>query len=423
MPFACVTCDPPRWASMLFVAKLCLGVLISGSLASCTSSYPPFGPPNALHLSPDQSEIILTGEMKDGLAAQVKQMIETNPNISAIELESPGGSGNEGYRLALLVKQHHLATFSAKLCASACTFAYMAGEPRFLSIGGKLGFHSSSVNGVKSAEGNAFTQVLYQEAGVPQAFIDKALQTAPSDIWFPEFDELLKSRIVTDIAPGQYFVPSSRKYWSSDEELDRVLKSDRVIAALKRLDPAGYEKIRDIFLNAARQGRGIAQIAASSREFISDNLMPSYYRRAPDDLIISYRRLQLEAIRYVEKNAPGSCMAVAAPKSSISEFSSDHLSAKLNGQLDQAMTDIITAAIPRPDHPSDDALNKRAAEEFEKTTLATSQDYTKSLDALKHDKYNQVLACQMIETYLEIGLNEPPAIAARIFRAQELKKD
>ncbi|HEX9448707.1 MAG TPA: hypothetical protein VF920_12035, partial [Dongiaceae bacterium] len=268
--------------------------------------------------------------MKDGLAAQVKQMIETNPNISAIELESPGGSGNEGYRLALLVKQHHLATFSAKLCASACTFAYMAGEPRFLSIGGKLGFHSSSVNGVKSAEGNAFTQVLYQEAGVPQAFIDKALQTAPSDIWFPEFDELLKSRIVTDIAPGQYFVPSSRKYWSSDEELDRVLKSDRVIAALKRLDPAGYEKIRDIFLNAARQGRGIAQIAASSREFISDNLMPSYYRRAPDDLIISYRRLQLEAIRYVEKNAPGSCMAVAAPKSSISEFSSDHLSAKLH---------------------------------------------------------------------------------------------
>jgi hypothetical protein len=424
MPLACPACDLPRQAGLRFVAKLGLGLLIGGSLAACaTSSYPPFGPPNALHLSPDQSEIILTGEMKDGLATQVKQMIEANPHINAIELESPGGSGNEGYRLALLVKQHHLATFSAKLCASACTFVYVAGEPRFLGLGGKLGFHSSSVNGVKSVEGNAFSQVLYQEAGVPQAFIDRALQTAPDDIWFPEVGELMKSRVVTDIVPDQYFVPSSRKYWTTDEELDRALKTDGVIAAVKRLDPENYKKIREIFVTGARQGRGIAQIAASSREFISDHLMPSYYRRAPDDLVIAYRRLQLDAVRYVEKNAAGSCVAVASPKGSISEFSNEHLSAKLNEQLDQVMTAIITAAVPRPDHPGDDVLNKRTAAEFEKTTLTKAQDYTKNVEALKRDKYNQGLYCQVIESYLETVLNQPPATAARIIRSQELKQD
>jgi hypothetical protein len=414
----------PRSAGWEFCRRFGLGLLASLSLAGCmTSSYPAFGPPNSLHLSPDQTEIILSGEMRDGLTAQVKQMIEANPRISAIRLESPGGSGNEGYELALLVKQNHLATFSAKLCASACTFVYMAGEPRFLASGAKLGFHSTSVHGVASAEGNAFSRVLYQEAGVPQGFIDKALQTPPSGIWFPELDELVRSRIVTDLAYDQDFVPSSRRYWSSDQQLDALLKSNHVIAAVNRLDPASYTKIRAIFSDGARQQRGIAQIAASSRKFISDTLMPSYYRRAPDDLIISYRRLQLEAIRYIEKNQPGSCLSVASPTTSITDFSNHQVSTKLNEQIDQAVTDIIAAAIGRPDHPSDDAVNKQAAEEFEKTTLTKATDYNKRLDAVKNDKYNQALYCQVIEAYAEAVLAQPPATAARIFRGMELEKD
>src|SRR5262245_52084620 len=161
MSTVCLGCRLPPRPAMRLLALLGLGLLAGAGLTACTSAYPAFGPPNVLSLSDDHTEIIMTGEMRDGLSARVKQMLEANPRISAIKLESPGGSGGEGYQLALLVKEHHLATFSARLCASACTFVYMAGEPRFFVASGKLGFHSTSVNGVKSAEGNKFSQILY----------------------------------------------------------------------------------------------------------------------------------------------------------------------------------------------------------------------------------------------------------------------
>lgn len=413
----------PQWPAMRFAGTLSLGLLAAGSLTACTAASPPFGPPNALSLSDDHSEIIMAGPMRDGLSAQVKQMLEANPKVTAIKLESPGGSGNEGYKLALLVKEYHLATFSATLCASACTFVYMAGEPRFLANGGKLGFHSSSVNGVKSEEGNKFSQLLYQEAGVPQAFIDKALATPPSDGWFPTTEELMKSHVVTDIVPDPYFVPSRRKYWSSDEQLDTALKSDGTVAAVARLDPAGYKQIRDIYSDGARQGRGIAQIIAASRSLISEKLMPAYFRRAPDDVVLRFARVELEGLRYIERNDPGSCVTIAAPNASISEYSDKRLSAELNRQLDQVMTDLISTALLHPDHPEDDALNRRTAREFVKTAIATSPSIIKRIEAVKRDKHNQVLYCQALEAAVETVLDQPAETAARIIRGEQLKGD
>lgn len=422
MPLEFIAGRLPQWQGMWHLVRTGLGLMAACSLASC-ATYSSFGPPNALSLSDDHTEIIMTGEMRDGLSDQVKHLLDADSGISAIKLESPGGSGNEGYKLALLVKEHHLATFSSTLCASACTFVYMAGAPRFFVATGKLGFHSTSVAGVKSAEGNRFSQILYQEAGVPQAFIDRALATAPKDIWFPTTEELVKSHIVTDIVPDQRFVPSSRKYWSTEEQLDRELKSDSTIAAVARLDPANYKKIHDIFMDGARQGRGIAQIQAASSTFITNNLLPSYYRRAPDDVVIRYARLQLAALRYIKQNEPGSCVAIAVPKSSISEFSDKRLPKELSEQDSQALTDLITAALHRPDHPEEDAINRHAVEEFKKTTLAKSPAVTKSLEALKQDSRNQVLYCQVLEAVIETTLDQPAETAARIIRGLQLTND
>jgi hypothetical protein len=277
-----------------------------------------------LRLSDDHSEIIMTGVMQDGLSAAVKQMLDATPTINAIRLESPGGRASEGYSLALLVKQYHLATFSARLCASACTFAYMAGEPRFLATGGKLGFHSSSMDGVTSStKADAVIQVLYQEAGVPQAFIDKALSTAPKDIWYPTVHELATARVITDLVDDQNFLPSSRKYWTSETDLDRQLKADLVIATVAQLDPDSFTKLRNLFLEGARQRRGLAQMEAAMRDFVSGELMPSYYRRAPDDVLIRYERTRLYVMHYLEQNAPATCVTMLAPKASIGVDSDD----------------------------------------------------------------------------------------------------
>jgi hypothetical protein len=225
------------------------------------------------------------------------------------------------------------------------------------------------------------------------------------------------------VVADQNFLPSSRKIWTSETDLDRQLKTDTVVATMARLDPASYTKLRNLFLDGARQGHGIAQMEADSRDFISDELMPSYYRRAPDDVLIRYQQIRLDAFRYLEQNAPAACVTIWAPKSSIGTDADVPLPKQINAQLDEAMAEVVTAAMLHPDHLEDDTLNRRASQNFWKTVLAKSPDYEKSLDALKKDKHNEVLYCRALELQVQTMLNQPPAVVARIVRGDELKPE
>lgn len=416
MPTVCLGCRLPKWPAMRFVALLGLGLLAGVGPTACTSTNPASGPPNTLNLSSDGREIIMTGEMRDGLASKVTQMLETHPHISAIELESRGGRVAEGYQLALLIKQHHLSTFSTEVCASACTIAYMAGEPRFFAKNAKLGFHSLSLNGVKTADGDAFLQLLYQEADVPKAFIDRVLATEPGDLWFPTTEELVKARVVTNIVADQNFVPSSWKSQETEEEVDRSLKSDRLLAAVANLDPGGYQKLLDAFLKSQREGSGHAQAIESSWTALWRDLMPNYFRHAPDDLLVRYQRIRLERVRYIEQNAPAGCVSVTAPTISISAFANRNLPTKLAEEHQQVLIDLVTAATQHP--ASFDAVQDKKAEgEFNRAILVAGQPYAKKLEVLYQNSMNSVSYCQVAEAYYEALLALPQSTAGRITRA------
>mgnify|MGYP006384747907 CR=1 FL=1 len=38
---------------------------------------------------------------------------------------------------------------------------------------------------------------LYREAGIKQQFIDRMMATAPSEIWYPDYDELIEAGVLT----------------------------------------------------------------------------------------------------------------------------------------------------------------------------------------------------------------------------------
>jgi len=420
MSTICLGYRAPQWPAMRFVALLGLSLLAGAGLAACTSTIPPLGPPNSLRLSSDDREIIMRGEMQRGLASQIAQMLETHPHINAIQLESVGGLEVEGYRLALLIKQYHLSTFSTQLCASACTIAYMAGAPRFLAKNAQLGFHSPSLNGVKSPDTDLFLKVLYQEAGVPQAFIEKVLATAPGDAWFPTTQELVKARIVTNVVTNPNFVPSHWKYQETEAELDKSLKSSRLLAAVANLDPVGYQKVLDAFIKSEHEGGGHAQAVASASGVLWNDLMPGYFHLAPDDLLVRYQRIHLERIQYVKLNAPASCVSIATPMSSIGRFPDRAFPTNLVDEHQEVLIDIITAAMQHPVN-SDEALDKSAEEQFNKNLVTASPAFAKELEAVKQGKLDPVPYCQVLETYYEAVLAQPPAIAAHIARAHMSK--
>src|SRR6185369_11084853 len=118
--------------------------------------------PFSVHLLASKTEMEMTGDMNIGVTTAVRKLLDANPGIQIIHLNSPGGETHEGYLLGLLIKERHLTTYTSTICASACTEAFLSGSPRYLAKGAKLGFHSPSLGGAATDIGNDAMRTFYQ---------------------------------------------------------------------------------------------------------------------------------------------------------------------------------------------------------------------------------------------------------------------
>src|SRR5262249_13290303 len=101
------------------------------------------------------SEIELAGGMHFGTAADLRTLLDATTGVRTIDLDSLGGRVAEAEHVRDLIRERHLATYTAAYCASACTVAYMGGSPRYLGPGGKLGFHRFSFPGLTPEQDSA----------------------------------------------------------------------------------------------------------------------------------------------------------------------------------------------------------------------------------------------------------------------------
>jgi hypothetical protein len=79
-------------------------------------------------------------------------------------------------------------------CASACTLVFMAGQPRQLTPGARLGFHRASTgtfNPVFEELANQNLAASYRKLGLPESLIDKTLATPARTMWFPQTRDLV----------------------------------------------------------------------------------------------------------------------------------------------------------------------------------------------------------------------------------------
>jgi len=75
------------------------------------------------------------------LSDALGDLLEANPEVQRLELESRRGSVSEGLELAELVQKYSLATAVTTYRDSACTLLFVAGRERILESEGELGCH------------------------------------------------------------------------------------------------------------------------------------------------------------------------------------------------------------------------------------------------------------------------------------------
>jgi hypothetical protein len=46
-------------------------------------------------------------------------------------------------------------------------------------------------------------QDVYKSAGLPDAFVQRIVQTVPQDMWYPTRDELISSNVINRVSSGK----------------------------------------------------------------------------------------------------------------------------------------------------------------------------------------------------------------------------
>ncbi|QPF87790.1 ATP-dependent Clp protease proteolytic subunit [Bradyrhizobium genosp. L] len=170
-------------------------------------------------LKGDVTIIALSGDVAEGDAEAAEALIKAANDhdrlISAVRLDSPGGSLAEAVQLANLIHRAKLPTIVAagSRCASACFIVFAAGNEKFASFDAAIGVHGVSDKfGHETAQTSEATIAMARivsRFGVPPRIIAQMVTTHAHDIaWLTPDDLRAMGAIMTD-RPGRRAPPAA----------------------------------------------------------------------------------------------------------------------------------------------------------------------------------------------------------------------
>jgi hypothetical protein len=151
-------------------------------------------------LSSNGKTIIISGDIERGSAERFKILLDAVPSVKNVALVSSGGDLDEATEMYQAIKTRGLDTYVDQYCMSACTMVFLGGRDRSATPQAKIGFHKPYLMADKplpDAAVEAEMRRFYDEANVRPSFTDKSMSTPSSEMWYPSFDELLASNVVT----------------------------------------------------------------------------------------------------------------------------------------------------------------------------------------------------------------------------------
>jgi len=268
-------------------------------------------PAYSLRLMRNDTELELAGGIPIGTTDAVRKILDSSPTVKFIHLNSTGGRITEANKLASLISQRQLITYTRTSCASACAIAFLAGRERYIGEQGRIGFHSASVSGSTGSNeldiNSSFREALNRVGATPQ-FVVKATTTSPQNIWFPTTEELKQQNIITSVVDSRYFGLSGISDWRNANLIEQSLLKAPVYAALSIYDPDNYSKLRKAVVDGVQGGRSMAEIQTDVQKLITGSVVPSYLIRAPDQALIRYWRSQIAEVKFFSRTNLGYCM-------------------------------------------------------------------------------------------------------------------
>jgi len=154
-------------------------------------------------VSIDDNIMILNGDLDYGISDQVEKLVNQNPGVKTIVLNSDGGLLYEASQLSKTILLNSLNTYTNDGCSSACTIAYISGNKRFIHEKSYLGFHKYSyahpklkLSDLDLFEDQNEDAAFFRKRGVSKEFTNKMYQADSEDMWYPSISELQDHGVV-----------------------------------------------------------------------------------------------------------------------------------------------------------------------------------------------------------------------------------
>ena len=169
--------------------------------------------------------VLVNGELAEGDAIRLRDIIRSSANsgrpVSAVRLNSPGGSLIEGVRLAGIIRGAKFATsiVSGATCAAACFIAFAAGNEKFVSATATVGAPGASDGSRRDVASTTPSIVrVVRELGLHNTIVEKMLATHTDEVfWLTQAELRAMGVAITAGKPGQVAVEQPRVVQPPDQ--------------------------------------------------------------------------------------------------------------------------------------------------------------------------------------------------------------
>jgi ATP-dependent protease ClpP protease subunit len=297
----------------------------------------------------NNKELLVTGGIGSKSVNEFTKIASANPNLSLIHLNNDGGRISEAYEIYKFIKARGYNTYTSGQCLSACTIMFLGGKQRLISITGKLGFHSASIGNL---DGQDYENIndefknIYQEAGVSESLISRALSTPANEIYYPDHQELLSSNAVDLIVEPSNFGSTSLLTLLEENKLEKAFLEYKTFTAMKKHYPHLYTPFIKRVIELTLDGRPINDYKAYSTNFFNSNL-PEVVKYASPEAIEKYVFAQHKMFSIFISETPQSCNYYLYPdKIPVPSYT---LTKDDAAEIDDAFYDLITSKGARVD--------------------------------------------------------------------------
>jgi hypothetical protein len=366
----------------------------------------------------DGTVINFDGEIKIGAHSAFQDALKVAPQAKIVRLTSNGGWLAEANAIARDIRDRQLQTVITSHCVSACSHMFLSGSSRWITDGGRLGFHapaSSITNVTDNADIDKERHTLIA-LGVPQAIADKAARTPHETMWYPTQIEMQNAKLINGMIDRTAFDSSGLiKVVSVEDLIKEGLLKVPVFAAIQYAEPAIFDKLAKQVAVDISQGASTADAGAKMAP-IAQSVVKKYLPQAPDNLVLRMAAINLRYMERWQKDDIMSCVAFSDPAKAPNKVVNPSAYKDINSEEIALQAEIIrsgyqsTVHIPKESEIMDDlVVVMKKVDAFAPGTVAL-------LDKPQLNSSGIAPFCRMNIEFYRQAFTLPRDAQARLFR-------